>query len=168
MCDHLPHRGLAEPASATQPPRRPPARTARTPSAFRSRTPQSGLYGCDNAPTFWVRCHFSRGSRVLPGVRVPPAPYAGLGVCAPRAAVPGAVAGRPFIPFAAYRRGLSWLIRASWLIRGIPVHPIHRGARIHRGNRRTPPPGVAVAGPVAAVTSRGGGGAITRSPWLDG
>jgi len=56
-----------------------------------------------------------------------------------------ALAGLSFVPFAAYGRVLSWLIRASWLIRGIPVHRINRGARIHRGNRRTPPPGVAAA-----------------------
>ncbi len=109
-----------------------------------------------------VSCHCSR----RPGVRVPLAPSCGLGV--PRAPGCGCIAAltvRAFVPDVAYGHGLWWLIRASWLIGGTPVHRIRRRARIRRANRRAPPPGVAPAVSCGGCDVRGGGGAIIRSPW---
>jgi site-specific DNA recombinase len=56
----------------------------------------------------------------------------------------------------------------SQLGRGTPVHLIHRGARIHRGNRRTPPPGVAVAVSCGGCDGQGRGRGDHAHRDLDG
>jgi len=59
----------------------------------------------------------------------------------------------------------GWLIRAAWWIVCIPVPSINRRTRIHRDNRRTPPPGVT---PVASCDGgdeqRQAGAVLTPRP----
>ena len=138
------------------------ARAPRAPSRARS-----ARGACATSPAYRGRCATDPiPGRAPGGVRVPQAPPTGLRV--PRASGGGRAAAC-FVPFAAYGRGSSWSIRASRSIRGTPAHQNNRRARIHRGNRRTAPAGVAPAMSCDGCDVRGRGaaaGAITSSSWL--
>ena len=57
--------------------------------------------------------------------------------------------------FGVYVRPLLWLIRASRLTGGTPVHRIHRRTRIHREKRNGPPDGLAASDGRRAVMLKG-------------
>jgi hypothetical protein len=56
-----------------------------------------------------------------------------------------------------------WLIHAPWLFGGAGVPLNHRQARIHRNNRRVPPPGVTPVMSCDDCDERGQAEAVTRS-----
>jgi hypothetical protein len=72
----------------------------------------------------------------------------GLCVTGPGASAHRGAARGTFVSFAGYVRSLSRWIGVTWSIRCIPVHRIHRRARIHHCNWGVPPTGVA---PVATA-----------------
>jgi hypothetical protein len=121
-----------------------------------------------SCPFFRVSCHFLAGIARLAWGAGATGP-----ICQARVLhAPGCGARRDrragFYPFCRLQTRIIVVDPGFMVDPGYSRPRIHRGAWIHHGNRRTPPPGVAAAGPVAAVTSRAGTGRSRAHRDLDG